>query len=245
MTMDYMNFGKLRKAYDSGRYEYHQEVMDCIFSLAGTSSKVLDVGCGTGIATRQLAQKMADVSGCDIDGKMIETAKSHHDLIQYYVAPTEKMSFEDEIFDAITSFGAFHWFCDDKSVSEIKRVLRKGGFFIVVNKNEAGNFRRDYEEIVEKITGAKPPQSVKVGYNPASILKQNGFSAVMENKFLHVEEFSIPRAMEQIQSMSLWNLIPEEEKQSALEMFRNHFEKSAKNNLIHRQLEIVVVSGKK
>ena len=60
MAMDYMNFGKLRKAYDSGRHDYPQEVMDCILSLAGASSKVLDVGCGTGIATRQLAQKVAD-----------------------------------------------------------------------------------------------------------------------------------------------------------------------------------------
>lgn len=155
------------------------------------------------------------------------------------------MPFEDEIFDAITSFGAFHWFCDDKSVSEIKRVLKNGGFFIVINKNEAGNFRRDYEEIVEKFTGAKPPQSVKVGYNPAFILKQNGFSDVTEKKFLNVEEFSIARAMEQIQSMSLWNLIPEDKKQSALEIFRNHFEKSAKDEVIHRQLEISVVTGKK
>ena len=115
----------------------------------------------------------------------------------------------------------------------------------MINKNEAGNFRKDYEEIVERLTGAKPPQSVKVDYNPASILQQNGFSAVTESKYLHVEEFSIPRAMEQIQSMSLWNLIPEDKKQSALEMFINHFEKSAKDGIIHRQLEIVVVSGKK
>lgn len=243
--MDYMNFGKLRKAYDSARHAYPQEVMDFIFSLVDKSAKILDVGCGTGIATRQLADKIAKISGCDIDVKMIETAQAHEDKIQYYVAPTKKMPFEKEEFDAITSFGAFHWFCGDDSVSEIKRVLKSGGFFIIVNKNEAGNFRKDYEEIIENLTGNKPPQSVKAEYNPASILEQNGFSEIKKKKFSHIEKFSILRAMEQIQSMSIWNLIPEAKKISALELFRNNFEKSAKNGVVHRQLEIVVVSGKK
>ena len=245
MTMNYMNFGKLRKAYDSGRHAYPPEVMGYIFSLTNTSSKTLDVGCGTGIATRQLAQKIIDVSGCDVDSKMIETAQSHKDSIQYHVAPTEKMPFKNEIFDFITSFGAFHWFYDDKSVSEIRRVLKNGGFFIVVNKNDVGNFRKNYEKIVEDLSGSKPPQSVKIGYNPAAILAQNGFSNIIEKKFPHIEEFTIPRAMEQIQSMNLWNSIPENKKEESLEMFRNHFEKSAKDGIIHRQLEIVVVSGKK
>ncbi len=243
--MDYMNFGKLRKAYNSARHAYPQEVMDYIFSVIDGSAQVLDVGCGTGIATRQLVQRNTYVSGCDIDEKMIETAQSYKDGIKYFVAPTEKMPFEIGEFDAITSFGAFHWFCDDNSVAEIKRVIKDSGFFIIINKNEAGYFRKDYEKIIEDITGTKPPQSVKTDYSPASILKQNGFSDITEKKFSHIEEFSISKAMEQIQSMSLWNLIPEDKKQSALEIFRNHFEKSAKNGVVHRQLEIVVVTGKK
>ena len=203
MTMDCMNFGKLRKSYESGRQDYSAEVMEYIFSLMSASSKVLDVGCGTGIATRQLAQRISDVFGCDVDGKMIETAQGHKDSIQYHVAPTEKMPFENDVFNFVTSFGAFHWFCDEKSVSEIKRVLKSGKFFIVVNKNESGSFRKDYKRIVEKLTSAKFPQSVKVNYDPTRILTQNGFSEVTERKFPYVEEFTIPKAMEQIQSMSL------------------------------------------
>lgn len=219
--------------------------MDYIFSMVGASPRLLDVGCGTGIATRQLTQKIRNVSGCDIDEKMIETARDHRYEIQYYVAPTDKMPFDSETFNVLTSFGAFHWFCDDQSVSEIRRVLKKGGFFIVVNKNEAGNFRKDYEDIVEKLTGERPTQSVKTEYNPTAILSKNNFSNILAKKFPHIEEFTIPRAIEQIQSMSLWNFIQEDKKQRALEVFRKHFEKYAKEGIIHRQLEIVVVSGTK
>jgi len=245
LKTEYMNFGGLRKAYDSARHDYYDDIMHYIFSLIGTSSKLLDAGCGTGIATRQLLSKLINISGCDIDEKMIEKAKEYGDEIHYHVAPTDNLPFEDEEFDVITAFGAFHWFCDVKSLTEIKRVLKNGGTLIVVNKNDTGDFRTNYEEIVEKITGEKSPQSVKVGYNPSAILSQNGFSNIVEKNFLHSEKFTISRAITQIQSMSLWNLIPENKKEEALEIFRSLFRKLAIGGMIHRELKIAVVSGNK
>ena len=240
-----MNFGKLKKAYNSARHIYPHEVMAYVFSLIGTSPKILDVGCGTGIATRQLAQKIENISGCDIDEEMIKTAQDHQDNIEYCVASVDKLPFADETFDVVTSFGAFHWFYDDKSVTEIKRVVKKNGFFIVVNKNDLSDFRRNYESLVEKLIGEKPPLNVKTNYDPAAIFSKHNFSNVVAERFGHIDEFTIPRAVEQMQSMSLWNLIPEDRKQKALEVFRNHFEKSAKEGIIYRKVEILVVSGMK
>ena len=240
-----MNFGKLSEAYDAGRQTYPTDVMDYIFSLIGISQRLLDVGCGTGISTRQLARQVKDISGCDVDAKMIETAQKYTDEIRYYVASTSKMPFGNEEFDVLTAFGAFHWFCDDESVVEIKRVLRFGGAFVVINKNEAGDFRKNYEKIIEQVTGVKPPQSIKKEYSPGTILEKNGFSNIITRKFQHTEEFSVLRAIEQIQSMSLWNTVPNEKKQEVLEVLRSHFGKIAEGGMVHRYLEVVVVSGVK
>lgn len=54
-----------------------------------------------------------------------------------------------------------------------------------------------------------------------------------------------PGCLTRANSAEFDRLIPEDKKQSALEIFRNHFEKSAKDEVIHRQLEISVVTGKK
>lgn len=50
-------FGKLSQAYSVARLDYPQEVIDYVISFAYKDAKILDLGCGTGIATRQLAQR--------------------------------------------------------------------------------------------------------------------------------------------------------------------------------------------
>lgn len=240
-----MDFGSLRKAYDSGRQDYPKDVIEHIISIMTTNAKVLDVGCGTGIGTRQLYQKLDDISGCDIDAKMIESAASYEDSIPYTVSQTANMPFRDKLFDNITSFGAFHWFCDGESISEIRRVLKEGGHFIVINKEEVGTFRKDYENIIESVIGSRPPQSIKADYKPVSILKENGFFEVREKVFTHTEEFSISRAIEQAQSMNTWNAIPKNKEAEAIQECREYFERIAKNGVVHRELRVIVVSGKK
>ena len=77
----YPYFGAQRDAYNTARLGYPKEVMSFIFGVMPKHSKVLDVGCGTGISTRQLATYF-DVVGCDIDEKMIEVAQTY-DNIKY------------------------------------------------------------------------------------------------------------------------------------------------------------------
>ncbi len=201
MKKDYMNFGKLREAYNSGRFGYPKEVINYVFSFINTNSKVLDLGCGTGIATRQLKLKIKNICGSDIDKKMIEVAKKNDDKINYYINSCRKMFFKNKEFDTITSFGAFHWFYDSKSVVETKRILKNKGIFIVINKNEVGDFKNNFRKTIEKITNKKLPERVKIGYNPGQILAENNFSNIMKKKFLVVEEFTISRALNQLQSM--------------------------------------------
>ena len=240
-----MNFGKLRDYYDLARQEYPIQVIDYIFSLIGKQESVLDVGCGTGIATRQVSEMVENISGCDIDEKMIEIAKDYEKKTDYYVTPINNMPFNDEEFDVLTSFGAFHWFCDIDSVLEIQRVLKNKGVFIIINKNDVGDFGNIYIEIIRKVAGIKFPKSVKADYDPSSILIQNGFSNVLEKKFSHIEEFSVERAIKQIMSMNSWNFILNNKKQNVLTALRNYFEESAINGLVYRKLEIVVISGNK
>jgi len=72
----------------------------------------LDVGCGTGIITRQLAVRRASLTGTDIDSRMLEQAKQHlGKQIDYLVAPTEKLPLPDTSFDAVTAFSAFSLVC--------------------------------------------------------------------------------------------------------------------------------------
>jgi ubiquinone/menaquinone biosynthesis C-methylase UbiE len=53
---------------------------------------------------------------------------------KYVTGSAERIPFSNNTFDAVTAFAAFHWFDNKASLNEIKRVLKPGGIFFVVNK---------------------------------------------------------------------------------------------------------------
>jgi len=240
----YGDFGNLSKNYDKARKGFPDETIIHIFQRIGKEKPyILDIGCGTGIATELLREKGAEVVGTDIDGEMIQhatTNNQHH--IEYQVAPSEAQPFEDDQFDAVTAFSSFHWFANEKTMDEIKRVLEPGGIFFAVNKNEAGDFKKQNKEILRQFIKRELPD-IKNKYDPRQILAKNDFQSVEEKIFPVTEYFNLEEAVGYIQTMSVWNLVPEDKKDGALEKLVEHFWEIMKDGRVERQLEIVVMSG--
>lgn len=236
-------FGKLREAYDKGRKGYPSECVDYINSLIPKKSKVLDLGCGTGIATRQLTESSLDIIGVDSDLMMIEKAREYKfPKIKYLVAEAENLPFDNNEFDMVTAFGAFHWFRDKKSVMEIKRILKNNGVFVAINKVDNDKFRRIYRTTLKEF--AKLPPSVKKGYSPTIILKRNGFYEIKKKVFPIIEIFSIDEAIVHIQSRGTWNHIPKNLYSTAVKKLKERLLKIVIRGKIQRQMELVVVHGK-
>lgn len=129
-------FGKEAANYTKYRLPYPQELYDLLFSLSPKSSEnILDIACGTGKSTEPLVQSGLKVYGCDHDELMIEEANKQSRInklnIEYIVADVENLPYEDNSFDVITIGTAFHFFINEKSMTEIKRVLKPKGLFFV------------------------------------------------------------------------------------------------------------------
>lgn len=242
----YGDFGNLSMSYHKGRRGFPNEVIEYIFSkLILKHPRVLDVGCGTGIATEQLYKKGMEVVGTDIDTKMIQEAKLHNRYgIEYFVAPAPQQPFKDKIFDAVTVFSAFHWFANKEVAGEIKRVLKADGIFFVINKNETGDFKEGYRDILREFVPQELPD-IKKSYDPKHILEKNGFRDIEVKIFQTSEYFSVEQAAIYLQTVSVWNLVPENKKNTALQTIRDHFKKIAnQDGKVERRLEVSVVSGK-
>jgi len=98
-------FGKVADSFDS-RPAYPEEIIDSIVELTGITkeSRILEVGCGTGKATRMFARRGFDVLGIDISEKML--AKVPKGI------KTMCMRFEDygaDLIDLVVSAQAWHW----------------------------------------------------------------------------------------------------------------------------------------
>ncbi|MGW2252233.1 class I SAM-dependent methyltransferase [Kitasatospora sp. NPDC001660] len=123
-------FGGVAAEYDRGRPTYPDELFDALERLSGRSLKgarVLDVGAGTGIATRLLAGRGADVVAVEPSGGMAAQFLASSPGLPLVKATGDDLPFHDRSADLITYAQAFHWTRPATSVPEAVRVLRPGG----------------------------------------------------------------------------------------------------------------------
>ena len=91
---------------------------------------ILDLGCGTGVLTVQLAGLCNKVMGIDSSQNMIEKAKQQFSSIEFMVCDALTLSFENE-FDVVFSNAIFHWISDhDALLKSIHKVLKPQGLLV-------------------------------------------------------------------------------------------------------------------
>ncbi len=100
--------------------------------------KILDIGCGDGILTAQIAEMCDQVVGIDASENMIQSARQKG--LDAHVLNAQKMSFQQS-FDAIFSNAALHWMLKPEQVLKgCYNALRGGGRF-VAEMGGLGNVR--------------------------------------------------------------------------------------------------------
>jgi SAM-dependent methyltransferase len=116
---------------------------------------ILDVGCGDGTLTAQIAAAGAKVIGLDASEEMVEAARSKG--IDAFVADAEALDLAGQAvrfgeFDAAFSNAALHWMLDPDAVAEgIFKVLKPGGRF-VGEMGGAGNIATLRAALREEVT---------------------------------------------------------------------------------------------
>jgi GT2 family glycosyltransferase/glycosyltransferase involved in cell wall biosynthesis/SAM-dependent methyltransferase len=100
--------------------------------------RALDTGCGVGYGSFYLAQKADNVVGVDISYAAVSYALQHYSLpnVDFVAADCYCLPFPAKSFDVVTSFELIEHLQDPKTyMSEVRRVLRRDGFFIVSTPN--------------------------------------------------------------------------------------------------------------
>lgn len=242
-------FGGQVKEYEKGRRGYPKEVFQFLESLIKVKRPlILDVGCGTGISTRQLA-KTGPVIGVDPDPIMLRVARKHRNagVKKYVMARADRLPFKDSTFDVLTAFSAFHWFDDKKSIAEIKRVLKPGGIFFIANKPGIRSWGQGYRRAIIKSIGRPIADFVTAqNWEPKNILKNNGFQNVRVKQWKNAERYSLPRAVQYVQSVSVWNSVPKYLRARAVNGLWDYFIKIQKKfGKIERRYRVPVIVGTK
>lgn len=94
---------------------------------------ILEIGCGQGFNTYLLSKdKQNNVIGIDLSKEDIEISRQRYPNINFLIMNAEKLTFKNNSFDVVYAIEILeHIDHLDKVLSEVKRVLKKGGKFIV------------------------------------------------------------------------------------------------------------------
>lgn len=163
--------------------------------------QILDIATGTGDLALMMSQLNPDkIVGLDISAGMLEVGKQKiakanlSDQIEMIVGDSEDMPFDDNTFDAITvSFGVRNFANLDKGLTEIRRVLKPGGTFVVLETSNPTKFPykqgyKFYTSFILPVIGkifskdkvaysylSESANSFPFGETFDNILKKNGF----------------------------------------------------------------------
>lgn len=125
------------KAVEEFRYLDAPWMATAIKFGAYPGQRLLEIGCGMGIDLIQFARGGALVFGIDLTPRHLVLARQHFAMFNLNVivcrGDAEELSFADETFDLVYSFGVLHHTPGtEQAIQEIYRILKPGGKAIVM-----------------------------------------------------------------------------------------------------------------
>jgi SAM-dependent methyltransferase len=111
--------------YESGRPGYPDAVFDALGPIAGLT--VLEGGAGTGLATRSLLARGAELVAFDIGSGVLSRAMQLMPGLAAVVADGAAMPFRNGSADLLCFAQSWHWLDERRRAEEAARVLRRGG----------------------------------------------------------------------------------------------------------------------
>ena len=114
-------------------YELPQQIAYLSKPYLNSMSKVLDLGCGTGLVAHELSDINCQFEGVDLSAKMLEIASSKNLYSKLYKQDIEEFftSVEDNVYDMVSAADLFIYIGSLEAVfMEVSRILKDGGNFI-------------------------------------------------------------------------------------------------------------------
>ena len=135
-------YENIAKHWDATRPEYTTAVIEKLACILEGAVAVLDVGCGTGLLCRRLAEKRptATIHGIDISPEMIDQARVNCPTGTFEAADVAELG--PACFDAVVSKDVFNHIKDIRqALIRLDAHLNAGGVFVVANRDRGGGVR--------------------------------------------------------------------------------------------------------
>jgi SAM-dependent methyltransferase len=149
--------------------------------------KVLELGCGTGYFTRELARSGADIVAVDVSPELLEIARADRSApnVRYEIQNACVMSYREAVFDSVVGSSVLHHLEVKEALHEIYRVLRSGGTIYFTEPNMLNPqiaIQKNVPWLKRKL-GDSPDETAFFRWPLRRLFKETGFHNVQIDPF--------------------------------------------------------------
>jgi SAM-dependent methyltransferase len=171
-----LSFNEAAEIYDKVRPSYPPDLFDALFLMLPSEPEIVEVGPGTGQATKDLLARGASVLAIEIGPTIAAKLRSNlpSDRLRVGVGDFEVLEIVPGEADAVFSATAYHWISRQAQTNRPAAILRPGGIMAIVDliqvdsPDDAGFFAAAqpiYERYGQGHTG--PPAPTRRSVDPA------------------------------------------------------------------------------
>lgn len=191
--------------YAKARPTYPRALVDALLAPFDDPTAVLaaDVGAGTGVFSRLLAERGVRTIAVEPNGAM-RAAASPHPLIEWRDGTGESTGLPDRSIDLVTVAQAFHWMRAEDALRELHRVLKPGATLALVwnTQDRSDPLTAGYCEVMGR-HAVDPPRSPWALGDVSRVLDDHAlFTARDVQRFAHAQELDLDGLLARARSAS-------------------------------------------
>jgi ubiquinone/menaquinone biosynthesis C-methylase UbiE len=159
---------------------------------------VLEIGCGTGYFTQEIAKTRAHIVAIDISPDLLKDSRNNipYANVHFSLGNAYQLGFQDQVFESVIGISVLHHLEIDKALYELHRVLKLGGLFCFTEPNMLNPQIAVQKNIpyIKKKLGDSPDETAFFKWELYKKLQKYGFREiqVIPFDFLHPQ---IPEKM--------------------------------------------------
>ena len=196
------NFNDLAKVYKKSRPGYSKKITKLLKALLNLDKKKinsLDLGCGTGLFTKEIAKISNHVVGVELSKEMVENAFKLKNV--KYINSSANSVRLNQKFDIISAASCFHWFNNYKIANLVNSNLNIRGLFLICYNSRKITKIPFLKKIENKITILSKKFKSRISSGQSSFVekkildfsKRSKLSGPFYFEFTHFEKFSKKR----------------------------------------------------
>ena len=135
-------FDRDAELYDNARPDYPEQIFDDLFAMGGLASgaAVLELGCGTGQATRHIAGRGCRVVCIELGANLAAVARRNLEpfpRVEVITSAFESWEPRESLFDMVFAASSWHWLDPEVRYAKAARVLKPAGILAIVDNGHA------------------------------------------------------------------------------------------------------------